>query len=122
MKAAITVLTTAITMTALAVPHRAARDRNSTDTNTTLIPTLILMPTPTTKLLLPDTTLVPSPSGKHLPPSASTGAVHLDSTNKVLVTLTPAASPSPNSTATDKKSNSENKDGKKVGSSFPCPA
>ncbi|KAF7155047.1 hypothetical protein CNMCM5623_005255 [Aspergillus felis] len=114
MKAAITVLTTAIAMTALAVPHRWVRDSNRTDTTTTtLMPTLVLVPIPTTKLLPPDTTLVPTPSDKLLPPSASAGTVQLDPLNKLFVTLTPAPSPSPNSTATGKNSNSENKDEKK---------
>ncbi|GIJ88380.1 hypothetical protein Asppvi_007301 [Aspergillus pseudoviridinutans] len=113
MKAAFIVLTTAIAMTALAVPHRGVRDSNRTDTTTTLMPTLVLVPIPTTKLLPPDTTLVPTPSDKLLPPSASAGTVQLDSMNKLFVTLTPVPSPSPNSTATGKNSNSEDKDAKK---------
>ncbi|KAF4215991.1 hypothetical protein CNMCM8980_005839 [Aspergillus fumigatiaffinis] len=112
MKGVITILTMAIATTALAFPHRWVRDNNSTNTDTVRMPAPILVPTTTTKLLPPDTTLVPSLGTKLFPPSVSAATAQLDSTNKVLVTLTPAPSPSPNSNSNSKsnlKSNSKSK-------------
>ncbi|GFF84815.1 hypothetical protein IFM60648_07157 [Aspergillus lentulus] len=125
MKGVITILTTAIATTALAFPHRWVRDNNSTNTDTIRMPAPILVPTTTTKLLPPDTTLVPTLSTKLFLPSVSAATAQIDSTNKILVTLTqapsasasassePNSNSSPNQTAAS-KSDSENKDGKKV--------
>ncbi|GFF90413.1 hypothetical protein IFM47457_08481 [Aspergillus lentulus] len=125
MKGVITILTTAIATTALAFPHRWVRDNNSTNTDTIRMPAPILVPTTTTKLLPPDTTLVPTLSTKLFLPSVSAATAQIDSTNKILVTLTqapsasasassePNSNSSPNQTAAS-KSDPENKDGKKV--------
>ncbi|RHZ71153.1 hypothetical protein CDV55_107593 [Aspergillus turcosus] len=112
MKTVITILTTAMAMTALAVPYQnVARDSHSAETDT------ILVPTPTTKLFPPDTTLVPTPTGKLLPPAESAEKVHVQihSTNKVLVTVTPTPSASSSSTPAPSSKSAEDTDGKKVG-------
>ncbi|PKX98521.1 uncharacterized protein P174DRAFT_426807 [Aspergillus novofumigatus IBT 16806] len=123
MKGVITILTTALTTTALAFPHRWVRDYNSTNTDTIRMPAPILVPTATTKLLPPDTTLVPTLGTKLFPPSVSAATAQLDSTNKVLVTLTPAPSASASSNSNSNsnsnptaasKSDPENKDKEKV--------
>lgn len=112
MKTIITILTTAMAMTALAVPYQnVARESESAKTDT------ILKPTPTTKLLPPDTTLVPTPTSKLLPPaeSAEKGHVQIHSTNKVLVTVTPTPSASSSSNPAPSSKSAEDTDGKKVG-------
>ncbi|RHZ60362.1 uncharacterized protein CDV56_107106 [Aspergillus thermomutatus] len=81
MKAVITILTTAMAMTALAVPYRGARDSESAET---------------------DTTLVPTPTSELLAPAESAETVHIHSTNVAIVTVTPAPSASSNSTPASK--------------------